>query len=85
LISIEVIGSNIGDQQLANMVPFSAIDFDPPDKGNSFIISYSNEAPLLSHTVSEPAELWLAQDDFESVSAMEIVDVNDRKTIIKFE
>jgi hypothetical protein len=39
----------------------------------------------MSHTVSEPAELWLTQDEFESVSAMEIVDVKDRKTIIKFE
>ena len=85
LLSIEVVGFDIGDQQLANMVPFSAIDFDTPDKGNTFIISYGTEAPLMSHTVSEPAELWLTQDEFESVSAMEIVDVKDRKTIIKFE
>lgn len=85
IISLEVVGFESGDQNLAEMVPFSAIDYDTHEKGNTFILSYGSEAPLTTHTISEPAELWVAKDKFELVHAIEIVDLNNRKTIIQFE
>ena len=84
-VSIEIVGPEVGDQRLANAVPFSAIDFDTLYKGDTFILSYGSEAPLTTHTIPVPAELWQAQDENGVVLALEIIDTEDRKTIISFE
>ena len=84
-VSIEVVGLDVGDQRLANTVPFSAIDFDMLYKGYAFILSYGSAAPLTTHSIPEPAELWQAQDENGVVVALEIIDTEDRKTIIEFE
>ena len=75
----------IGDQALANSVPFSAIDFDTLYKGDTFILSYGSAAPLTTHSIAAPAEVWQTQDENGVVVAFEIIDIEDRKTIIKFE
>lgn len=49
------------------------------------MISYGNQAPLTTHIVNMPLELWQAQDENGKVIALEIIDAEDRKTIIKFE
>ena len=84
-VSIEIVGSEVGDQALAISVPFSAIDFDTLYKGYAFILSYGSAAPLTTHTITVPAEVWQTQDESGVVVALEIIDIEDRKTIIKFE
>jgi len=84
-VSIEIVGSEVGDQALAISVPFSAIDFDTLYKGYAFILSYGSAAPLTTHTIAVPTEVWQTQDENGIVVALEIIDIEDLKTIIKFE
>ena len=84
-VSIEIVGFEVGDQVLANSVPFSAIDFDTLYKGDAFILSYGSAAPLTTHSITVPAEVWQTQDENGVVVAFEIIDIDGRKTIIKFE
>ncbi len=84
-VSIEIVGFEVGDQVLANSVPFSAIDFDTLYKGDAFVLSYGSAAPLTIHSISELAEVWQTQDENGVVVAFEIIDIEDRKTIIKIE
>jgi len=48
---------------LAEGTTFSAIDYDPEGKGDAFIISNGDQAPLTSHVVNMPLELWQAQNE----------------------
>jgi hypothetical protein len=84
-VSIEIVGYDVGDQKLADSVPFSAIDFDTLFKGYAFILSYGSAAPLTTHTIPVPAEVLQTQDENGVVVALEIIDTEDRKTIINFE
>jgi hypothetical protein len=84
LVSITIISEDVGEA-LAEGTIFSAIDYDPVGKGDDFMISYGDQAPLTTHIVYVPVELWQAQDENGKVVALEIIDAEDRKTIIKFE
>ncbi len=83
-VSITIVSEDVGEL-LAEATFFSAIDYDPVGKGDDFVISYGNQAPLTGHIVNVPIELWQAQDENGKVVALEIIDAEDRKTIIKFE
>ncbi len=83
-VSITVVEEDMG-VLLAEAVPFSAIDYDPQGKGDDFVISYGDKAPLTSHIVNVPVELWQAQDEYGKVIALEIINTENTKTILKFD
>jgi len=85
LLSMEIIGDDVGDLNLAKSTPFAAIDFDSISKGNDFVISYGSEAPTTSHVIATPAELWEVQDVNGRVLSLQIIDLNGHKTILSFE
>jgi hypothetical protein len=62
---------------LAFSVPFSAIDFDMLYKGDELILSYGSTAPLTTHSITVPAEVWQAQDNYGVVVALEIIDTEN--------
>jgi hypothetical protein len=84
VVSIMIVSEDVGEL-LAKGAVFSVIDYDPVGKGDDFVISYGVQAPLTSHIVYVPLELWQAQDKNGKVTALEIIDAEDCKTIIKFE
>jgi hypothetical protein len=84
LLSMEIIGDDVGDLPLTKSTPFAAIDFDSLSKGDDFVISYGSEAPTTSHVITAPVELWEAQDVNGRVVSLEIVDLNGHKTILNF-
>jgi hypothetical protein len=63
---------------------FSAIDYDPEDKGDLFILSYGNQAPLTTHVVDMPLELWQAQNEVGKVILLQIIDAEEKKLMIEF-
>jgi hypothetical protein len=84
VVSITIVSEDVGER-LAEATIFSAIDYDPVGKGDDFVISYGGSTPVAFHVVSTPLEVWQAQDENGKVIGLEIIDNEDRKTIIKFE
>ncbi|KPK13070.1 MAG: hypothetical protein AMJ56_03650 [Anaerolineae bacterium SG8_19] len=85
LLSMEIIGDDVGDLSLTKSTPFAAIDFDSISKGDNFVISYGSEAPTTSHVITRPVELWETQDVKGRVVSLEIVDLDGHKTILNFD
>lgn len=85
LLSMEIIGDDVGELPLAKSAPFAAIDFDSLSKGDSFVISYGSEAPSTSHVINAPVELWEALDVNGRVVSLEIIDLSGHKTILNFD
>jgi hypothetical protein len=56
-VNITLVSEDFGDA-LAEETIFSAIDYDPEGKGDVFMISYGDKAPLTTHVVNMPLELW---------------------------
>ena len=84
LLSIELVDDEIGDERLAEGLPLVAIDYDPIDKGDDFVVSYGEEVAPTSHVIRAPARLWQAQDADGLVVALEIEDESGRRTILSF-
>ena len=82
LIRIEVEDTASGEQPIVDAAPLFAIDYDPVHKGNDLVISTGRDAVDYSHTVIAPTEIWQAQDDSGEVTALEIINQNDSRTII---
>ena len=48
------------------------------------MISYGDKAPLTTHVVNTPLELWQAQNEVGKVILLEIIDAQERKLVIEF-
>jgi hypothetical protein len=81
-LSLEVFDNETGDQPAANQGPLMAVDYDPVGKGNDIVVTTGTEEIDYSHTIKAPVELWQAQNDNGEVSALEIIDHNNVKTIL---
>jgi hypothetical protein len=46
-------------------------------KGDELILSYGSTAPLTTHSITVPAEVWQAQDNYGVVVALEIIDTEN--------
>ena len=84
-IAIEVISSEIGDEELIKNAPLFSVVCDPPDKGNDRVIETGKEQVNYAHTVTSPTEVWEAQDENGKVVALEIKDESGTQTILRFE
>jgi hypothetical protein len=82
-VNITLVKAKVGER-LAEGTIFSAIDYDPEGKGDVFMISYGDEAPLTIHVVNTPLELWQAQNEVGKVILLEIIDAEERKLMIEF-
>ena len=83
-LSIDLVDDEYGDERLAEGVPLVAIDYDPVNKGNDFVVSYGEEVASTSHIIRAPVRLWQAQDANGLVVALEIEDESGRHTILSF-
>ena len=82
-INITLVEEEAGER-LAEGTSFSAIDYDPENKGDLFMISYGGQAPLTTHVVNMPLELWQAQNEVGKVILLQIIDAEERKLVIEF-
>ena len=55
--SIDLVDDEYGDERLAGGAPLVAIDYDPFDKGNDFVISYGEEVAPTAHIIRAPVRL----------------------------
>ena len=84
-IAIEVINSEIGDEQLIENAPLMSIVYDPPDKDNNLAIETGKDEVNYAHNITAPTQVWEAQDENGQVMSLEIEDESGTKTVVRFE
>ena len=82
--NIDLVDDVIGETRLAKGASLVAIDYDPADKGNDFVVTFGDELAPTSHIIRAPVRLWQAQDADGLVVALEIEDESGRRTILSF-
>jgi hypothetical protein len=82
LLSIEVHTDEQGDNIAASSVPLLGVAYDPPGKGNDFIVTTGREEEGYSHRIPAPTEVWEGQYDNGQVNTLEIRDHNHGKTVL---
>lgn len=82
LVDIEVFDAEIGPEPLTEHAALVAIDYDPTDKGNDFVISHGDTATPSRHVISGPVALWQIQDANGLVVSLEIEDQRGGRTVV---
>ncbi len=88
MIRLEVVGRQLGDQEMTERLPFHGIDYD--SKGSergSLTVSVGGSEGELSHRVIGPKRLYLGDRDgrIEWLAIEEAGEVGDVRTLIHFE
>jgi hypothetical protein len=84
-IVIEIIDSDLGDQELIKNAPLLAMIYDRPDKGNNLAIEVGKEQMTYAHTVDSPTGISTAENANGDIIAIWITDAAGRKTLVKLE
>jgi hypothetical protein len=82
-ISIEILGSELGDEELIQNAPLMAMVYDPPSKGNKLTIETGRDEVYYAHTVDSPTEVLTGQDANGIMLAVRIGDAAGTQTLIK--
>lgn len=84
-IEIEIIDSELGDEELIKNAPLLAIIYDRPDKGDNLAIEVGKDEMTYGHTIDSPKKISTGENSNSEIVAIEIEDANGRKTLIKLE
>jgi hypothetical protein len=82
-IKLERLDEVEGDEVLVINSPLSDLDYDHQGQGNIIIVAGKGTLAL-THTISNPATIWLDKDSDGKVLAMEILAKDNSKTILQF-
>jgi hypothetical protein len=82
-ISIEILNSEIGDEELIQDAPLMAMVYDRPGKGDDLVIEVGKDEVTYAHTVDSPTEVLTAQSESGRMMALSISDAAGTKTLIK--
>lgn len=85
LVTIELLGLNIGDQVKARNLPLEGIMVVPNEVGEDQITIVAGDQPEahISHTIASPSRVWLKQSDEGVDEALEI-EYFDGAVLLKF-
>jgi Family of unknown function (DUF5335) len=84
-ISIEILGSELGDAELIQNAPLMAMVYDPPKNGNKLTIETGKDEVTYAHTVDAPKEVLTGQDANGIMLAVQIRDATGVPTLIKLQ
>ena len=84
-ISIEIIDSELGDEELIQDVPLMAMVYDRPGKGDDLVIEVGQHEVTYAHTIDSPTEVLTGQNSNGVMIAISISDAAGRKTLIKLQ
>jgi hypothetical protein len=82
-IFIEIIDSELGDEELVHDAPLMAIIYDRPGKGDDLVIEVGKDQVFYAHTVNAPTEVLTAHNSLGEIVAIYISDVSETRTLIK--
>ncbi len=84
-ISIEIIDSELGDEELIQNAPLMAMVYDRPGKGDDLVIEVGQHEVTYAHTVDSPTEVLTGQNSNGVMIAVRISDAAGRKTLIQLQ
>ena len=84
-ISVEVLGAEIGDQELIQHAPLLAVIYDRLGKGDNLMIEVGQDEMTYAHTIKSPTEVLTGQNLNGVVLAVSITDATGVKTFIKLQ
>jgi hypothetical protein len=86
LATLEVLGSEIGAQQEARNLPLEGITATSKDTVPETIAISLGKTPEdhVTHTITEPARVWLEQTAEGANAALEIESADQIKTLLRF-
>ena len=82
-ISIEIINSELGDEELIQNALLMAMVYDPPTKGDKLTIEIGKHEVTYAHTIESPKEVLTGQDENGIMLAVQIRDAAGIPTLIK--
>ncbi len=84
-ISIEIMNSELGDEELIQNAPLMAMVYDRPGKGNDLVIEVGKDEVTYAHTVDAPTEVLTGQSESGRMLAVWISDATGTKTLVKLQ
>ncbi|MGB8687878.1 MAG: DUF5335 family protein [Microcoleus sp.] len=81
-ISIEIIGSELGDAELIQNAPLHAIIYDRPGKGDDLVIEVGRDEVTYAHTIDSPTGISTGQNSNGQIIAISIADAAGTQTLI---
>jgi hypothetical protein len=86
LATLEIFGPEIGAQEEAHQLPLEGVTIASGDTEPEAISISLGKTPEdhVSHTVVEPAHVWLEQTTDGANAALEIESANEVKTLLRF-
>ena len=85
-VTIEVVGSRVGDQEEAVRLPFVSVEYDPKDDVVVIAVGgRDGRYPVaLRHMVWHPRRIFVDPPTPETARALDVVDGDDNQTIVMF-
>ncbi|MEH1799722.1 DUF5335 family protein [Nostoc sp.] len=84
-ISIEIIDSELGDEELIQNAPLMAMVYDRPGKGDDLVIEVGRDEVTYAHTIDSPTEVLTGQNSNGVMIAVWISDATGTKTLIQLQ
>jgi hypothetical protein len=82
-ISIEIIDTELGDEELIQNAPLLAMIYDRPGKGNNLAIEVGKDEMTYGHSIDTPTEILTGENANGEIIAIWIAEATGRKTLVK--
>ncbi len=86
-VRLEVINRELGDQEMATMLPLREIDFETKGSARgALLVTVGSDSGELTHRIDTPTRLYIAHNQLgDLIEMLEIEDAAGGRTIIYFE
>ena len=84
-ISIEIINSELGDEELIQNAPLLAMIYDRPGKGDNLSIEVGKNEMTYGHTIDSLTDVLTGQNSTGVMIAVQISDAAGTKTLIQLQ
>ena len=85
IVTLEVLGSDLGDQEEANGLPLVGISADVKDRENRIVIMVGDDPDAhVERIIDKPKRVWIKQAEEEAHEAVEVEDEDGTTTLVRF-
>ncbi|MGD9765882.1 MAG: DUF5335 family protein [Candidatus Binatia bacterium] len=85
VVTLEVLGSDLGDQEQATRLPLVGLSADVKAGENRVAVSVGGRPEThLTHFIQAPKRIWVRQSDDPRHDAIEVEDTEGKTTVVHF-
>lgn len=85
VVTLEVLGSDLGDQEEATRLPLVGIAADVKDGENRISVMVGGRPEThLTHFIESPRRVWVARADFHGHDSVSVEDAEGKTTVVHF-